>query len=139
MNLGYCLHQGVGVKSNGLRSVECFKEAAHQGDGVDQFSYGLCCYRGEGILKAFTEASEYFKLSADQGFIPGFCVTASGLVNHRIDYGGLSSVAFCAGCGRDLSERGNENKTESEKGENTWKEYQRADRRLRLKGVDCGN
>jgi hypothetical protein len=60
-------------------------------------------------LNAFKEACGYFKLSADQGFVPYLCAAASCLVNHRIDHGGVSSVAFCAGRVRDLSE--------SEKGE----------------------
>jgi hypothetical protein len=51
---------------------------------------GLCCYRGEGVLNDFTETCHYFKLSANQGFMPGFRVITSCLIDHRIDYGDLS-------------------------------------------------
>jgi TPR repeat protein len=125
--VGFCLRQGIGFKSHRLRSVKSFKEAADQGDAVAQFNYGLC-YRAEGLLTDFTEACEYFKLSADQSFMPGSHATAFCLVNHRIDYGGFSSLSSYGGPARDLSE--------SEESEETWQEYQRAVHRIRLGSID---
>jgi TPR repeat protein len=131
-NLAFCLHQGIDVKLNRLKFVEYIKGAADQGDAVGQFNYVLCYYRGKGVLNDFTEAYDYVTLSANQGFIPSFRATASCLIDHYIDYGDLSSVAFYAGRrrGRDLSQ--------SENGDENWKEYRRADQSLRLRLVDWG-
>jgi serine/threonine protein kinase len=70
LNLGFCLHKGVGINRNFLESVKCFKAAADRCHPVGQFNYGLCCYRGEGTSIDFGEAAEYFKLAADQNYLP---------------------------------------------------------------------
>jgi hypothetical protein len=130
INLGFCLHQGIGIQLNRLKSVKYFKETADQGNAVGQFNYALCCYLGKGILNDFTEACDDFRLSADQCFMPDRRPTTSSPVNHCINCGDLSSVALYAEPGCDLSE--------TEKGEENWREYRRFSWGLRLKAIDWG-
>jgi hypothetical protein len=49
VNLGYCLHTGLGTGQNQSESMKYFKAAVEFGDAIGQFNYGMCCYKGEGI------------------------------------------------------------------------------------------
>jgi TPR repeat protein len=79
VNVGYCLHTGLGTPQNREESVKCFRAAAGHGDAIGQFNYGVCCYRGEGICIDIVEAFESFKESSNQNYPPaqlaiGFCL-----------------------------------------------------------------
>jgi TPR repeat protein len=84
VNLGFCLHEGIGVDRDRQISTKYFKSAADKGDRIGQFNYGLCCDNGEGVPVDRSVAAQDFKLSADQDYLPA-----------QFAY----RKCLCAGCG----------------------------------------
>lgn len=70
---GRALHNGWGIASNQVESVEWFRKAAEQGLPRAQYNLGICFYKGEGIEKNHTLAVDWFRKAAEQNYADAQC------------------------------------------------------------------
>ena len=66
-------------------AVECYRQAAEQGNAEAQFNLAYACYNGEGTQKDYASAAMWFKRAARQGF-------------HKAEY----NLAYCYMYGRGV-------------------------------------
>lgn len=48
--------------------LQFYSEAAEQGDDVAQNWLGLCYYEGNGVPQSYSEAVNWYRRAADQGY-----------------------------------------------------------------------
>lgn len=65
--LGYCYHEGFGVKKNVSEAIKWYRKAAEKGDLDALFNLGWCYFEGDGISKNVQEAIKLWRRAANQG------------------------------------------------------------------------
>jgi TPR repeat protein len=63
-DLGYCLHEGVGVAVDFREAVGWYRKAAEQGDRKAQFNLGLCYLEGDGVVRSLRWARYWLQKAA---------------------------------------------------------------------------
>ena len=67
-NLGVMYTQGLGFMKNDAAAVECYREAAEQGDASAQKNLGSMYRDGCGVEKNMAQAFEWYRKAAKQGY-----------------------------------------------------------------------
>jgi hypothetical protein len=66
-DLGYCLHEGIGVKKDYEAAARWYRKAAKAGDAKAQYTLGLCYLDGEGLRQSRRCAAYWFRKATHQG------------------------------------------------------------------------
>ena len=66
-DLGYCLHEGLGVGKDRRHAFRWYLRAAKQGVVRAQFNVGLCYRDGDGIKVSNRKAREWLQRAARRG------------------------------------------------------------------------
>ncbi|WP_411025760.1 tetratricopeptide repeat protein, partial [Salmonella sp. s55004] len=69
-NLGICYELGKGVVVDMKKTVELYRQAAHQGHPLALYNLAVYNYHGYGIPKNVKEGIELMEMAADSGVIP---------------------------------------------------------------------
>jgi TPR repeat protein len=74
---------------NYTQAVQCWREAAEQGNAAAQSDLGSCYYRGYGVAKDYVQAAQWWSKAAEQGDAPaqrclGDCYnTGKGVIENK--------------------------------------------------------
>lgn len=64
---GYNYYNGIGVKRDYAKAVECYTKAANMGFANAQSNLGLCYENGYGVPQSYSEAVKWYTKAAEQG------------------------------------------------------------------------
>lgn len=70
LDLGYCYHEGVGVKRDFKLAVRSYKIAAAAGIDKAQFNLALCHLNGEGVLSNESRGLQWLRKAARKKHAP---------------------------------------------------------------------
>lgn len=66
-NIGLRYFNGDSVAQDYAKTIDCFRQAAEQGNAAAQCNLGECYYYGRGVRQDYTQAVEWFRQAAEQG------------------------------------------------------------------------
>ena len=66
-NIGLRYFNGDSVAQDYAKTIDCFRQAAEQGNAAAQCNLGECYYYGRGVRQDYTQAVNWYRKAAEQG------------------------------------------------------------------------